>query len=115
MSCKVRYATDSVALNFDIWAEHLTYERFQTTKLHDEQFVVGCVSLLEQNTLIAQIKLTVHRQVTECRTGSTLDFGVMAAKEEEYGVECVSSDGTDFLLCNLGKGKGSATLKVDVV
>lgn len=39
----------------------------------------------------------------------------MAAKEEEKGVEGISTDLSDFLLGNFCKRKGGAALQVDVV
>ena len=42
MSSKVGNAAYSVALNFDIRAEHLPDERLETAQLDDEQLVVGC-------------------------------------------------------------------------
>ena len=36
MCREVRYATDSVALNFDIWAEHLSNQGLETTQLDNQ-------------------------------------------------------------------------------
>lgn len=38
---KVRDATDSVALNFDIWAEHLSNQGLEATQLDNEELVFG--------------------------------------------------------------------------
>lgn len=39
----------------------------------------------------------------------------MATEEEEDGVESIPTNGTDFLLSDLGESEGSAALKVDIV
>ena len=41
MRRKVRNTSDSIALNLNIWAQHLTDERLKTSKLHDQELVVG--------------------------------------------------------------------------
>jgi hypothetical protein len=41
MSSQVRYTAYSIALNLDVWTEHLADERFKTAKFNNQQFVVG--------------------------------------------------------------------------
>jgi hypothetical protein len=38
---KVRDATDSIALNFDIWAEHLSNQGLEATQLDNKELVFG--------------------------------------------------------------------------
>ena len=49
--------------------------------------------------------LTIDGEIPQGSTGSSLDLGIMAAEEEENGVESIPSNLADFLLCNLGKGE----------
>ena len=41
MSCEVSYASDGVALDLYIRAQHLSDEWFKASELHDEQLVIG--------------------------------------------------------------------------
>ena len=115
MRGKVCYAADGIALHFDVRAQHLADERLQTTKLDDEQLVLGyeVLSLFNRSNISTQ--LTVHGQVAKSGTCGPLDLGVMAREEEEDGVEGVAADRADLLFSDLGKGERRATLKVDVV
>ena len=58
---------------------------------------------------------TINGQITQRRACSPLHFGVMAAEEEEDGVERVAANRANFLLGNFGKCKCGAALEVDVV
>jgi len=42
VSCQVGHTTNGVTLDFDIGAQHLTYQWFQTTKFDNEKLVIGC-------------------------------------------------------------------------
>ena len=42
MSCKIRNASDRIALHFDVRGHHLADEGLESTKLHDEDLVLGC-------------------------------------------------------------------------
>lgn len=53
---------------------------------------------------------TVHSKIAQSRAGSTLNFSVMAAQEEEDGIQCIAADRTDFLLSNFRKGKSGTAL-----
>jgi hypothetical protein len=52
MSCKIRNASDRIALHFDVRGHHLADEGLESAKLHDEDLVLGCgivsMHLLEQ-------------------------------------------------------------------
>jgi hypothetical protein len=41
MGCQIGHTTNGVALDFDIGAQHLPYQRFQPAKLDDEKLVIG--------------------------------------------------------------------------
>ena len=42
MSGQIRNTSNSVALNFNIRAQHLPNKRFQSAQSDDQQFVLGC-------------------------------------------------------------------------
>ena len=58
---------------------------------------------------------TINGQITQRRACSPLHFGVMAAEEEEDGVERVPADWADLLLGDFGKRERGATLEIDIV
>ena len=115
MCGQVSNTSNRIALNLHIGAEHLPNERLQATKLHDEQLVVSCCMSSVRAPPTRLGVRTVHRKVSQSRTCSPLHFGVVAAEEEEDGVERVAADGADLLFSDLGKGECRATLEVDVV
>lgn len=39
--CQIRDASNGIALDLDVGGEHLPSERCQSSKLHDEDFVLG--------------------------------------------------------------------------
>src|SRR6266567_8589004 len=85
--------TNRVALNFNVGAKHLTDQRLQTSKLDDEQLVVGLMTLgSKQNIWLVQrgYGLTVDRQVSQCRTGRPLYFRIVTTEQKEDGVESIS-------------------------
>ena len=115
MCGQVSDASNRIALNLYVGAEHLPNERLQATKLHDEQLVVSCCMSSVRAPPTRLGVRTVHRKVSQSRTCSPLHFSVMAAEKEEDGVQCVPADGADFLFGDFGKCKRSAALEVDVV
>ncbi len=55
---KVGDAADGVALHFDVGAEHLADQGFQTTELDDEQLVLGLTARLPRAALAARCTST---------------------------------------------------------
>ena len=49
------------------------------------------------------LALTIDSKIAQSRACSPLHFGVMAAEEEEDGVERIPSNLPDLLLSNFGK------------
>ena len=83
MRGQVSYASYSIALHFNIRTEHLANKRLQATEFDDEQLVVSCrTTLAITSTKAADIR-TIYSEVSECRAGSPLHFGVMTAEKEE--------------------------------
>lgn len=68
-----------------------------------------------KNAFELQKEHTIHSQITERSTGCSLNFGIMAAQEEENRVECITSNGTNLLLGNLGERKSCAALQINIV
>ena len=115
MRGKIGHTTDGIALNLHIRTEHLPDERLETAKLYDEQLVIGCHAKSATAKKYAWSIRTIYSQISQSRTGSPLHFGIMAAEEEEDGVERVPTDGTDLFLGDFGERERSATLEVDIV
>ena len=115
MRGQVRNTPHGVALHFHVGAQHLPDERLETAKLYDEQLVVGCHAKSATSKKYAWSIRTIYSEISQRRTGSPLHFGVMAAEEEEDGVERVAANRANFLLGNFGKCKCGAALEVDVV
>jgi len=118
MGSEIRDTTNRIALDFNVGAKHLTDQRLQTSKLDDEQLVVGLMSLgSKQKIQLVQRRygLTVDCQVSQCRTGRPLHFRVMATEQKEDGVESISPNGTNFLLGDLSESESSTPLQVHVV
>ena len=103
MRGQVRNTPHGVALHFHVGAQHLPDERFETAKLYDEQLVVGCHAKSATAKKNAWSIRTIYSEISQRRTGSPLHFGVMAAEEEEDGVECIPANRTDFLLSDFGE------------
>ena len=57
---------------------------------------------------------TINGQVAKCCASRPLDLSVMAAKEEEDGVQRIPANLANLFFGNLGKCKSRATLEVDV-
>jgi hypothetical protein len=58
---------------------------------------------------------TIYGKVSKSSTGGTLDFGVMAAEEEEDWIKGFTTNGSDLFLGDFCKCKRGASLKVNVV
>jgi hypothetical protein len=73
--CQICYASDSIALHFDVWRIHLLDQWYQPTKFHDHDFVVR-----------------IDCQVAERSTCGSLYFGVAVLEEEKNRVKRISAD-----------------------
>lgn len=85
VSCQVGHTTNSVTLDFNIGAQHLTYQWFQTTKFDNEELVIGCQNLVD----ISKEKpsqLTVDCQIPQRGACCPLDFGIVAAEKKQNGI-----------------------------
>lgn len=81
MRRKIRDTSDCITLYLYIWAKHLTNKGFQSTKFDNKKFVVGFREKYSQDQFEKdQDKPTVNGEVAESRTGSPLNFSVMAAE-----------------------------------
>lgn len=58
---------------------------------------------------------TIYSKVSQSSACSPLNFRVMAAEEEENGVERIPTDRADFLLSDFGECECGAALEVNVV
>lgn len=71
---------------------------------------------LETNGAVGETRWpTVYCEVTECRTGRPLYFGVMAAEEEKNGVQGVPPHLSYFFLRYFSECKCGTSLEVDVL
>lgn len=116
MRRKVGDTSNCIALHLDVWAQHLSDERLETSQLDDEQLVLSCATARQSHIECGRRGgPTIDGEIAERGTGSPLNLGIMAAEEEENGVQRVPSNLTNFLLRDLGKCKGCAALKVNVL
>ena len=60
MRCKIGDTAHGVALNFNVGAEHLPDERFETAEFDYEQLVVRCIALVEWTQQRAQNDATTY-------------------------------------------------------
>ena len=60
-------------------------------------------------------KRTVNRKIPKRCTGSSLNFCVMAAEEEENGIQGISANRTNLLFGDFCKGEGCTSLQVHIV
>jgi hypothetical protein len=89
MSSQISHTTDSVALDLNVWAEHLPNQRFQAAEFDDQQFVIRYSNFEAEITTKPndeRAPLTVHGQIAEGCAGGSLHFCVMTAEEEQDGV-----------------------------
>lgn len=98
MRCKIRDASNSIALNLNIGRKHLTNQGFQSAERDNEEFVFSCTVSIGQ-TLVP----TIHGQISQRRTGRSLNFRIVAGQEVQHRVKSITSDFADFLFRNFGK------------
>lgn len=119
-------ASYSVALDLDVWGEHLTDERVESSESDDESFVLGCDRRKGREGEISsplapsprpripadlsswtglEQRLTVDGKVSQGGACSPLHLVVVRTEKEEDGIEGVPADLSDLLLCDLGEGE----------
>lgn len=94
-SCVAKFcnASHGVALNLDIWREHLADQRRQATELDNKHLV-----------------LSVDGEIAKGRTGSSLDLDIGALQQKQDGLQSIAIDLADISFCDFGKRQTGAAL-----
>lgn len=117
MSSEIRDTANRIALDFYVWAKHLADQRLQTSKLDDEQLVIGLMVLGGKQKVLVQgtYGLTVDCQISQCSTGRPLYLRIMATEQKEDRVESISPNGTNLFLGNFSESQSGTSLQVHIV
>jgi transposase-like protein len=95
MCCQVRYASDSVALHFNVGGIHLFYQWRKAAQCDNGNFVLRCGPSVSFGLEGVQER-TVYGQVSKRCTRRALDLYVGILEQEEDGLQGIPIDLADI-------------------
>lgn len=96
MRSEVCYAPDGIALDLNIWRQHLTDEGWQTSKLNDEDLVLRYEVSVVLFSCLGRSRLTVDCEVSKSCASCPLHLNIGALEQEQYWLEGVAVDLPDI-------------------